>query len=171
MTRCSREYRFRDGKIFRIGDKTKVMGILNLSIDSFSDRKIPTDFESMQKKILQLIDDGADIIDIGAQSTRPGYVEISTEEEIDRLRFLPELVKMSTVPISIDTYREEVAEFAFVLDKLAFAKFVFVALEFVLFKFEFVVFAMPEFVELPIFELVKFVVLEFEFVKCQPDVA
>lgn len=112
MTRCSREYRFRDGKILTLGDKTKVMGILNLSIDSFSDRKIPTDFESMQKKILQLIDDGADIIDIGAQSTRPGYVEISIEEEIDRLRFLPELVKMSTVPISIDTYREEAAEFA-----------------------------------------------------------
>ena len=112
MTRCSRKFRFRDGKILTLGDKTKVMGILNLSIDSFSDKKIPTDFESMQKKILQLIDDGADIIDIGAQSTRPGYVEISTEEEIDRLRFLPELVKMSTVPISIDTYREEVAEFA-----------------------------------------------------------
>ena len=89
--------------------KTQIVGILNLSRDSFSGDFV----EDSKSKLLELIRDGADIIDIGAQSTRPNYKEISIQEEIDRLKILPELIKISSVPISIDTYRSEVAEFAF----------------------------------------------------------
>ena len=88
--------------------KTLVMGILNLSPDSFSN-----DFQNDSISVLKkLIADGADIIDVGAQSTRPNYIEISIKEEINRLKILPELVKNSSVPISVDTYRAEVAQFA-----------------------------------------------------------
>lgn len=88
--------------------KTQIMGILNLSPDSFSGDFV----EDSKSKLLALIQDGADIIDIGAQSTRPGHIEISIEEELERLKILPDLVKISSVPVSIDAYRAEVAEFA-----------------------------------------------------------
>ena len=91
----------------------KIMGIVNVTPDSFSDGG---QFFDAQKAIahgLQLISEGADILDIGGQSTRPGYVEVSFEEEIRRIDpVIKGLREKSDIPISIDTYFPEVAEHA-----------------------------------------------------------
>lgn len=99
-------------KIFNLRGKTLVMGILNITPDSFSDggKYLSADAAIAQAK--QLIDDGADIIDVGAESTRPGAVPISASEEITRLEKILPAIKKISVPISIDTYKPEVAKFS-----------------------------------------------------------
>ncbi|MDQ5984050.1 MAG: Dihydropteroate synthase [Eubacteriales bacterium SKADARSKE-1] len=96
---------------FLLGKKTYVMGILNVTPDSFSDGG---KWESPDKAIfhaLEMQKFGADIIDIGAQSTRPGYEEISADEELQRLLpVLKALQNKINVPISIDTYYPRVAK-------------------------------------------------------------
>lgn len=92
--------------------KTLVMGILNLTDDSFSDGGRYNQTESAILHVKDMILDGANIIDIGAESTRPNARRISVEEEIERLKILKSIVNVSTVPISIDTYKPEVAEYA-----------------------------------------------------------
>lgn len=73
-----------------LGEKTYVMGILNVTPDSFSDGGLWFDSEKAIAHALQMIEDGADILDIGAQSTRPGHIEIPPEEELKgSLRFYP----------------------------------------------------------------------------------
>ena len=89
-----------------------VMGILNVTPDSFSDGGKAFDIQSVREKTKYLCDSGADIIDIGACSTAPDNTIISVEEELKRLEILPELVKSVKVPLSIDTFRPEVAKFA-----------------------------------------------------------
>ena len=87
------------------------MGIVNITPDSFSDGGKFFDNENAVNHALKLIKEGADIIDLGAQSTRPGYEEISPDEERERLS--PVLIKLrekSDIPISIDTYFPSVAE-------------------------------------------------------------
>lgn len=90
--------------------KTYIMGILNVTPDSFSDGGKYTETDKALKHALSMIQDGADIIDIGGESTRPGYTEISAEEEIERVCPVIEKIKSETdVPISLDTYKSKVA--------------------------------------------------------------
>ena len=89
-----------------------VMGILNITPDSFSDGGESCCLNDALKKLEMLQEQGADIIDIGACSTAPMNEIASCETELRRLAVLPELVKASCVPLSIDTFRTEVAEFA-----------------------------------------------------------
>ena len=100
----------RDKKI-EYGERTLLMGIVNITPDSFSDGGRFFDCKNAVNHALELIADGADIIDLGAQSTRPGYEEISPEEEWARLKpVLCSLRKKTDIPISVDTYFPYVAE-------------------------------------------------------------
>ena len=95
-----------------LGKKTLVMGILNITPDSFSDGGKFFSIEEAVKQAEKLVADGADIIDIGAESTRPNAEPITAEVEISRLEKIIPVVKKFSVPISIDTYKPSVAEFA-----------------------------------------------------------
>ncbi len=90
--------------------KTLIMGILNATPDSFSDGGKFNHIEKAVQHARQMVEDGADIIDIGGESTRPGYEQISVQEELERvvpvIKAVSEAVR---VPISIDTYKAEVA--------------------------------------------------------------
>ncbi len=97
-------------KIFKFGNKTLVIGILNVTPDSFSDGGKYLSPDAAMAHAAQMIEYGADIIDIGAESTRPGATPISAETEFKRLKKILPAVKELGVPISIDTYKPEVAE-------------------------------------------------------------
>lgn len=93
--------------------KTLIMGILNLTPDSFSDGGKYNDLDAAIKRAVEIEKAGADIIDIGAESSRPGSERISEEEEKRRLLpILEEILKVTTIPISIDTYKSSVARAA-----------------------------------------------------------
>jgi dihydropteroate synthase len=90
-----------------------VMGVLNVTPDSFSDGGRFFEYDCALKQAEQLVKDGADIIDIGGESSRPGAQEVSTEEEIDRIMPIIEKVKDEfAVIVSVDTYKERVARTA-----------------------------------------------------------
>lgn len=90
-----------------------VMGVLNITPDSFSDGGRFFEYDSALKQAEQMIKDGADIIDIGGESSRPGAQQVSTEEEIDRIMPIVEKVKDEfAVIVSVDTYKERVARTA-----------------------------------------------------------
>ena len=92
------------------GDTPLVMGILNLTPDSFSDGGIWTDVSVALEHAHEMIEQGASMIDVGAESTRPGCVSVSAEEEWSRLEpVLRELIPSVDVPVSIDTMKAEVA--------------------------------------------------------------
>jgi dihydropteroate synthase len=94
-----------------LGKKTYIMGILNITPDSFSDGGKYIDLEPSLKKARSMFEEGADIIDIGGESTRPGYKAITKEEEIRRvLPVLSVLAKELDIPISIDTNKSIVAQ-------------------------------------------------------------
>lgn len=94
-----------------LGKKTYIMGILNVTPDSFSDGGKYISLEAAIEKARDMVKEGADIIDIGGESTRPGFNTIEAAEEIDRvLPVLEILVKELKVPISIDTNKGAVAE-------------------------------------------------------------
>ncbi|MBS7359958.1 MAG: dihydropteroate synthase [Oscillospiraceae bacterium] len=93
-------------------NKPLVMGILNITPDSFSDGGEADNFSGALEKLHALEEEGADIIDIGACSTAPFNTVIDVNTELERLSFLPELVKNASVPLSIDTLRPEVADYA-----------------------------------------------------------
>jgi dihydropteroate synthase len=99
---------------FRWGEKTYIMGIVNLSPDSFSGDGIGNDVERAVEQAKRMIEEGADIIDVGGESTRPGTKPLSIEDIDEELRLvLPVIERLSkelTVPISIDTYKSRVAE-------------------------------------------------------------
>lgn len=98
------------GKRFEIGSHTYIMGILNVTPDSFSDGGRYSGIDQALFHAEEMIKDGADIIDIGGESTRPGYTMISGEEEIERTAPVVEAVKRRFgVPISIDTYKSRTA--------------------------------------------------------------
>ena len=91
-------------------EKTLLMGVLNLTPDSFSDGGKYSDPEAAFERAVRLVDEGADILDLGAESTRPGARAVSLEEESDRL--IPVLKKIRLkldVPVSIDTTKPEIA--------------------------------------------------------------
>jgi dihydropteroate synthase len=90
--------------------KTYIMGVLNVTPDSFSDGGLHFDKSSAVDRALRMIDEGADIIDIGGESTRPGSDPVSPQEEIRRtVPVIETLARKITHPISIDTYRAGVA--------------------------------------------------------------
>ncbi|MFB3825915.1 MAG: dihydropteroate synthase [Bryobacteraceae bacterium] len=94
-----------------LGDRTVILGVLNVTPDSFSDGGRYQDPDRAFARALELEELGADIIDIGAESTRPGSARISAAEELRRL--IPVLKRLKghlAVPISVDTYKAEVAE-------------------------------------------------------------
>ncbi len=92
-------------------DRTIIMGILNLTPDSFSDGGLFMDKDKAVAHARKMIEDGADIIDIGGESTRPGSDSVSKEDELARvLPVIESISKELDVPISIDTYKPKVAE-------------------------------------------------------------
>lgn len=97
-------------KNFDTQNKTYIMGILNVTPDSFSDGG-KWNIETSKRQIEKMINDGMDILDIGGESTRPGYTMLSDDEEIDRLLPIIRMVKQNfDIPISIDTYKSNVAK-------------------------------------------------------------
>lgn len=106
-------YRFKDGKELTIGRRTLVMGILNVTPDSFSDGGKFDTIEKARAHMREMVADGADLIDIGAESTRPGSASLTPEQEQERLLpFLEAIVPECPVPISVDTYHAETARAA-----------------------------------------------------------
>lgn len=108
-----RKYNWQDGKQLELKDRTLIMGILNGTPDSFSDggRYNTSDTAVAHAKLM--IEQGADILDVGVESTRPGHTQISVEEELQRMKeILLPVLDISTVPVSVDTYRAETADFA-----------------------------------------------------------
>lgn len=96
---------------FDVKNHTYVMGILNVTPDSFSDGGKYDQLDRALFHAQEMIDDGADIIDVGGESTRPGYTMISDEEEIERTVPVVEALKEHfDIPISIDTYKSKVAK-------------------------------------------------------------
>src|SRR5947209_9127742 len=96
---------------FVLGERTLRVGVLNVTPDSFSDGGVYSDPDRAFARAIELEDQGADILDIGAESTRPGSPRISEAEELRRL--VPVLKRLRgklTVPISVDTYKSGVAE-------------------------------------------------------------
>lgn len=90
---------------------TYVMGILNITPDSFSDGGKYNDMDHALQHVEQMIADGMDILDIGGESTRPGYQLLSNQEEIERVvPIIEEMKRHFDIPVSLDTYNGEVAE-------------------------------------------------------------
>ncbi|MDD3652694.1 MAG: dihydropteroate synthase [Desulfotomaculaceae bacterium] len=97
-------------KIIRLGERTLVVGILNVTPDSFSDGGIYRDCGSALIRAKQMVADGADIIDLGGESTRPGYKPVDVGDELSRvIPVLRKLIKEVSVPISVDTTKIDVA--------------------------------------------------------------
>jgi dihydropteroate synthase len=93
-----------------LGQRTLVMGILNVTPDSFADGGLRFDPARAVDDALKMIEDGADVIDVGGESTRPGADPLPLDEELRRvLPVIERLAPRSTVPISIDTYKAQVA--------------------------------------------------------------
>ena len=98
-------------KNFDTDHETYIMGILNVTPDSFSDGGNFNCLDAALRHTEEMLAEGADIIDIGGESTRPGHVQITDQEEIDRVTPIIEAVKSRfDVPISLDTYKSAVAE-------------------------------------------------------------
>lgn len=100
-------------RLFDAEHRTYVMGILNVTPDSFSDGGRYMTEDQALYRVQEMIEEGADLLDIGGESTRPGYEKISDDEEISRV--IPVLEKIKErfdIPVSIDTYKPEVARTA-----------------------------------------------------------
>ncbi|MCU1092791.1 dihydropteroate synthase [Stenotrophomonas maltophilia] len=96
------------GRILRL-DRARVMGIVNVTPDSFSDGGHHDTTEAAVAHGLKLVEEGADLLDIGGESTRPGAVPVSVEEELRRIvPVIEQLAARTSVPISIDTFKPEV---------------------------------------------------------------
>ena len=100
-----------NGETLAWGVRTYVMGIINVTPDSFSGDGLGGDVSAVVDQALRFQEEGADILDIGAESTRPGHEKISVEEELARLMpTLEAVVRQVELPISVDTYKAEVAK-------------------------------------------------------------
>ncbi len=101
------------GREFAWGERTYVMGILNVTPDSFAGDGVGTDVDAAVRRAARMCEDGADLIDVGGESTRPGAEEIDAEEELRRtIPVVERLVRELDAPVSIDTYKAGVAEAA-----------------------------------------------------------
>ncbi len=110
MARKHFEWKVRD-KLIQLGERTLIVGVLNVTPDSFSDGGKYSDPDRAFARAVEMEEEGADLIDIGAESTRPGSVRISEAEELRRLvPVLKRLRNKLTVPICVDTYKSGVAE-------------------------------------------------------------
>jgi dihydropteroate synthase len=112
MTRRPFVWKLKNREI-KFGERTLLMGVLNVTPDSFSDGEKYMDPDRAFARAVELEEQGAEVIDVGAESTKPGSARISAAEEIRRL--IPVLKRLRgklTVPISVDTYKAEVAELA-----------------------------------------------------------
>ncbi|HID98215.1 MAG TPA: dihydropteroate synthase [Thermodesulfobacteriaceae bacterium] len=99
------------GKKFRWGSRTYIMGVLNVTPDSFSDGGAFLDPEAAAARSEKLVSDGADILDIGGESSRPFSDPVSAEEELDRIiPVLKEIREVTDCPVSVDTVKASVAE-------------------------------------------------------------
>ncbi|QNU68631.1 dihydropteroate synthase [Ruminiclostridium herbifermentans] len=99
--------------VWEWGKRTYIMGILNVTPDSFSDGGKFNNEKTALKQAIRMVDEGADIIDVGGESTRPGSTVISEQEEIERVIPIIQLLsKELNIPISVDTYRAKTAEAA-----------------------------------------------------------
>ena len=95
---------------FQTSGKTYIMGILNVTPDSFSDGGRWNQFDVALRHVEDMLNEGMDVVDVGGESTRPGYTKISDQEEIDRVAPVIEAIKARfDVPISLDTYKSQVA--------------------------------------------------------------
>lgn len=102
-----------DSRELRLGERPLVMGILNVTPDSFADASPSFDSATAVDRALQMEEEGADILDIGGESTRPGTEPVTASEELSRvLPVVKALARRVRVPISLDTYRAEVARAA-----------------------------------------------------------
>ena len=111
--RSVRAYSFSNGKQMTLGERTLVMGILNVTPDSFSDGGKWQGIDKALAHMQEMVRDGADIIDIGAESSRPGFQVMPADEEIDRLMpYLEAVVRECPVPVSVDTFKAKTAEAA-----------------------------------------------------------
>lgn len=98
-------------KTFDLDKKTLIIGVLNVTPDSFSDGGSFSSVDDAVNYAIQMQKNGADIIDIGGESSRPGALTVSISEEINRVTpVIEKLVKKIDVPLSIDTYKSEVAK-------------------------------------------------------------
>jgi len=98
---------------FDVKNRTYIMGILNVTPDSFSDGGSFCDVDLALEHARDMIEKGAHILDIGGESTRPGYTQISEEEEIARIVPIIKAIKATyDIPVSVDTYKSKVAEAA-----------------------------------------------------------
>ncbi|MGH9195920.1 MAG: dihydropteroate synthase, partial [Acidimicrobiia bacterium] len=107
-----RVWRCRDREL-PVFDRVHVMGVLNVTPDSFSDGGLFSDRESAIRHGVEMVEDGADIIDVGGESTRPGADPVSVSDELERVvPVIKQLAKEVDAAISIDTMKAEVAEAA-----------------------------------------------------------
>jgi len=98
-------------KEFKIGERTYIMGILNFTPDSFSDGGKFDNIDSAIEHVEKMIEAGADIIDIGGESTRPNHTPVEEAEEISRIVPIIKAIRAKfDIPISVDTYKAKVAE-------------------------------------------------------------
>lgn len=96
---------------FDVKNNTYVMGILNVTPDSFSDGGKYDTIENAKYQVEKMICEGADIIDVGGESTRPGFKAVSVQEETDRVIPVIEMIKRNfDIPVSVDTYKSKVAK-------------------------------------------------------------
>lgn len=101
-----------NGFSFEINKRTYIMGILNVTPDSFFDGGQWNSPEKAVEHALKMQEDGADIIDIGAQSTRPGSVLLSEDEELEIIKkYISAVTSVVNVPVSVDTFYPKVAEY------------------------------------------------------------
>jgi dihydropteroate synthase len=101
------------GREFAWGTRTYVMGIVNVTPDSFSGDGLGSDVEAALRLAVQMRNDGADIVDVGGESTRPGFAEVAEDEELRRtIPVVERLVRELDILVSIDTYKATVAKAA-----------------------------------------------------------
>jgi dihydropteroate synthase len=121
----SEEFKKQDFGLAEVGDeilsllkkdtfprKSSIMGILNITPDSFSDGGNYFSEEEARNRFEQIQKEGADIIDVGAESSRPGSARLDSKEELERLEKVFPLFETASIPVSIDTYKSEIAEVA-----------------------------------------------------------
>jgi dihydropteroate synthase len=100
-------------KDYNLNDQVLIMGILNVTPDSFSDGGKYNSLDQSLKHVEKMISDGVDIIDLGGESTRPGHTPVPADEELQRVVPMIEAIKARfDIPISIDTYKGQVGQMA-----------------------------------------------------------
>lgn len=109
-----RDYTFAGGASLSLGERTLIMGILNVTPDSFSDGGQFLVVEHALSRVAQMVQEGVDIVDIGGESTRPGFTPISTEEEQERIIPVIRAIRerFPQIILSVDTYKAATAEAA-----------------------------------------------------------